>query len=200
MWKKKSDTTFNFHLLEKEKPYRVKVKSKAGCQRTAFFWTDNPADDMKTLIFCLKHKENDVGIFRKYYVELSHFKKSYDNLEQSNRYFFAKKKSNTTYIDWMVEKYWYSMFFNEKSQEFPPALCHCFVRCTKKCFANHSRRPNVNILFVKCKKVSFIFTEKSVMISCSKFSFAKCWKARRTKKNNNHDLFFLLFSFAASTL
>ena len=33
----KSDTTFNFHLLEKEKPYRVKVKSKAGCQRTAFF-------------------------------------------------------------------------------------------------------------------------------------------------------------------
>ena len=96
--------------------------------------------------------------------------------------FLQKKKSNTTYIDWMVE-YWYIfMFFNEKSQEFPPALCHCFVRCTKKCFANHSRRPNVNILFVKCKKVSFIFTEKSVMISCSKFSFAKCWKGRRTKK------------------
>ena len=117
MWKKKrSDTTFNFHLLEKEKPYRVKVKSKAGCQRTAFFWTDKPADDMKTLIFCPKHKENDVGIFRKYYVELSHFKKSYDNLEQSNRYFFAKKKSNTMYLynniltEWLKKKLIYPCF------------------------------------------------------------------------------------------
>ena len=113
----------------------LRSNQRPAANERPFFWTDKPANDMKTLIFCPKHKENDVGIFRKYYVELSHFKKSYDNLEQSNRYFFAKKKkSNTTYIDWMVE-YWYIfMFFNEKSQEFPPALCHCFVRCTKKMF------------------------------------------------------------------
>jgi len=105
----------------------------AGNERP-FFWTDKPADDMKTLIFCPKHKENDVGIFRKYYVELSHFKKVMTIWSRVIVTFLQKKKSNTTYIDWMVEKYWYSMFFNEKSQEFPPALCHCFVWCTKKLF------------------------------------------------------------------
>ena len=83
----------------------LRSNQRPAANERPFFWTDKPADDMKTLIFCPKHKENDVGIFRKYYVELSHFKKSYDNLEQSNRYFFAKKKIKYyLHIDWMVEK------------------------------------------------------------------------------------------------
>ena len=153
----------------------LRSNQRPAANERPFFWTDKPADDMKTLIFCPKHKENDVGIFRKYYVELSHFKKSYDNLEQSNRYFFAKKKkSNTTYIliEWL--KIDISMFLMKNPRNFHLLYVIALFGAQKKCFANHSRRPNVNILFVKCKKVSFIFTEKSVMISCSKFSFAKC--------------------------
>ena len=116
--------------------------------------------------------------------------------------FLQKKKKIKYYlhIDWMVEKKIdISMFLMKNPRNFHLLYVIALFGAQKKCFANHSRRPNVNILFVKCKKVSFIFTEKSVMISCSKFSFAKCWKGRRTKKNNNHDLFFLLFLFAAST-
>jgi len=80
----------------------LRSNQRPAANERPFFWTDKPADDMKTLIFCPKHKENDVGIFRKYYVELSHFKKSYDNLEQSNRYFFAKKNQILpTLIEWL---------------------------------------------------------------------------------------------------
>ena len=152
----------------------LRSNQRPAANERPFFWTDKPADDMKTLIFCPKHKENDVGIFRKYYVELSHFKKSYDNLEQSNRYFFAKKNQILpTLIEWLNIDI-YSCFLMKNPRNFHLLYVIALFGAQKKCFANHSRWPNVNILFVKCKKVSFIFTEKSVMISCSKFSFAKC--------------------------
>ena len=92
----------------------LRSNQRPAANERPFFWTDKPADDMKTLIFCPKHKENDVGIFRKYYVELSHFKKVMTIWSRVIVTFLQKKNQILpTLIEWL--KIDISMFFNEKS-------------------------------------------------------------------------------------
>ena len=78
----------------------LRSNQRPAANERPFFWTDKPADDMKTLIFCPKHKENDVGIFRKYYVELSHFKKVMTIWSRVIVTFLQKKKIKY-YLHWL---------------------------------------------------------------------------------------------------
>lgn len=96
---------------------------------------------------------------------------------------FLQKKNNQilpTLIEWL--KIDISMFFNEKSQEFPPALCHCFVRCTKKMFRQSQQEAKREYSFCKMQKSLLHFHGKKCHDFMFKVFICKMLKSQTNKK------------------